>query len=75
MARRYSSEDAKKRILSVCVKMFIEKGYKDPKIADIMSEADVTGSTFHNIFPTKDSGFCALPSLCLITSSAWQASF
>ena len=55
MARRYSSEDAKKRILSVCVKMFIEKGYKDSKIADIMSEADVTGSTFHNIFPTKDS--------------------
>lgn len=55
MARRYSSEDAKKRILSVCVKMFIEKGYKDSKMADIMSEADVTSSTFHNIFPTKDS--------------------
>lgn len=55
MARRYDKNDAKRRILSVCVRMFIEKGYHDSKMAEILKEADVTSSTFHNIFPSKDS--------------------
>lgn len=55
MARRYNKEDAKRRILSVCVKMFIEKGYHNSTMAEIMKEADVTSSSFHNIFPTKDA--------------------
>lgn len=54
MARRYNSEDSKKRILSACVKLFIEKGYHNTKIAEIMREADVTSSTFQNIFHAKD---------------------
>ena len=55
MARRYDKEDARRRILSVCVRMFIEKGYHNSKMAEIMKEADVTSSTFHNIFPSKDA--------------------
>lgn len=55
MARRYDKADARRRILSVCVRMFIEKGYHNSKMAEIMKEADVTSSTFHNIFPSKDA--------------------
>lgn len=55
MARRYNKEDAKRRILSACVKMFIEKGYNNSTMSEIMKEADVTSSSFHNIFPTKDA--------------------
>lgn len=54
MSRRYDSEDAKRRILSSCVRLFILKGYRETKLADVISEADVSSSTFHNIFHTKD---------------------
>ena len=54
ITRRYDSADARRRILSVCVRLFIEKGYRESKMAEILQEADVTSSTFHNIFRTKD---------------------
>ncbi len=54
MARRYNSEDSKRRILSACVKLFIEKGYHNTTLSQILREADVTNSTFQNIFHTKD---------------------
>lgn len=54
MVRRYSSEESKRRILSACVKMFIEKGYHNTTLSEILSEANVTNSTFQNIFHTKD---------------------
>lgn len=54
MARRYDSEDAKRRILSSCVRLFILKGYHETRVADVLREADVSSSTFHNIFHTKD---------------------
>ena len=54
MARRYDKEDSKRRILSACVKLFIEKGYHNTTLAEILREADVTSSTFQNIFRTKD---------------------
>ena len=54
MARRYDSEDSRRRILSACVKLFIEKGYHETKMAEILKAADVTNSTFYNIFRTKD---------------------
>ena len=53
MARRYSSEDSKRRILSTCVKLFIEQGYHNTTLSQILHEADVTNSTFQNIFRTK----------------------
>ena len=54
MPRRYDSEDAKRRILSSCVRLFILKGYRETTIADVMAEANVSSSSFRNIFGTKD---------------------
>ena len=54
MPRRYDSEDAKRRILSSCVRLFILKGYRETTLADVMAEADVSSSSFRNIFGTKD---------------------
>ena len=54
MPRRYDREDAKRRILSVCVKLFIERGYEKTTTAEILEKADVTNGTFYNIFSTKN---------------------
>ena len=54
MKRRYNSEDSKRRILSACVKLFIEKGYHNTSLAEVLKEADVSSSTFQNIFRSKD---------------------
>ena len=43
-------KDPKKRILTTCVKMFIEKGYKETTMMDIIKGANVSASTFQNIF-------------------------
>ena len=53
MARRYDSREAKRRILSACVKLFVERGYKETTMNDILSAADVSCGTFQNIFKTK----------------------
>ena len=45
---------AKKRILTVCVRLFLEKGYKKATLAEIIEKADVSYSTFQNIFRAKD---------------------
>ena len=52
--RRYDSEDAKRRILSSCVRLFLLKAYRETTMADVMAEADVSSSSFRNIFGTKD---------------------
>ena len=49
-----ASLPAKKRILTVCVKLFLEKGYKKTTLAEIIEKADVSYSTFQNIFRAKD---------------------
>lgn len=54
MVTRFEEKDPKKRILSVCVKMFIERGFKKTTMLDIIKEADVSAGTFQNIFKTKD---------------------
>ena len=41
MARRYDSKEAKRRILTACVRLFLEKGYTNTKVAEILKEADV----------------------------------
>ena len=51
---RKSSEDARKKILSVFVQLFIEKGYKETIMAEIVKTAGVSNSTFQNIFHSKD---------------------
>ena len=52
MARRYDSGDAKRRILTA-VRLFLEKGYTNTKVAEILKEADVSAGSFQNIFPYK----------------------
>ena len=54
MALRKGSIETKKRILSVCVRLFLEQGYHRTPISQIINEADVSASTFQNIFHTKD---------------------
>lgn len=54
LTRRYSSEESKHRILSACAKLFIEKGYSNTTVSEILKAADVTSSTFQNIFRSKD---------------------
>ena len=50
MARRYNSEEAKKRILAACARLFLEKGYTNTRVAEVLKAADVSASTFQNIF-------------------------
>lgn len=45
----------KKKILTVCVRLFLEQGYKDTTITQITEGAKVTRGSFQNLFPTKDS--------------------
>ena len=54
MAITSASLHAKKRILTVCVRLFLEKGYKRSTLAEIIKKADVSYSTFQNIFRAKD---------------------
>lgn len=45
----------KKKILSVCVRLFLEQGYKETSITQIVDEAGVARGSFQNLFPTKDA--------------------
>jgi len=49
LAKRSSVIEAKNRILSACVKMFIEKGYKETTMLDIIREAGVSAGTFQKL--------------------------
>ena len=54
MARKYDSEETKQKILSSGVRLFIEKGYHETTMTEILHDAGVSGSSFHSIFHTKD---------------------
>lgn len=54
MALTSVSYPTKRRILTVCVKLFLEKGYKKTTLAEILQKADVSSSSFQNIFGAKD---------------------
>lgn len=54
MPRRYDSQSAKRRILTTCVRLFLEKGYTETRVAEILRGADVSASSFQNVFHTKD---------------------
>lgn len=60
MAITAASLAAKQRILSACVRLFLEKGYKRTTVAEILKAANVSASTFQNIFHTKDGVFIEL---------------
>lgn len=44
----------KERILSVCVKLFLEQGYKKTTVSDIVQKANVSNSSFQHFFRAKD---------------------
>ena len=54
MAITSASLPTKKRILAVCVKLFLEKGYKQTTLSEINEKASVSYSQFQNIFRAKD---------------------
>ena len=43
-----------KRILQVCIKLFLEKGYKNASTTQIQNDAMVSCSSFQNIFKNKE---------------------
>lgn len=55
MALRKDTMETKKRILSVCVRLFLQQGYHATAISQIAREADISVSSFQNIFRTKDA--------------------
>lgn len=53
MQRRKNGLETKKRILAVCVRLFLEQGYKNTTVAQIRREAKVSNSSFQNLFQAK----------------------
>ena len=45
----------RKKILTVCVRLFLEQGYKNTSITQMTEEAGITRGSFQNFFPTKDA--------------------
>lgn len=54
MATTKASLPAKKRILAVCIRLFLEQGYKKTTVSEIVTKAGVSNSSFQNIFRAKD---------------------
>ena len=40
--------------MAACARLFLEKGYTKTRMVDILREADVSSSSFQNIFGAKD---------------------
>ena len=47
--------ETKNKILTVCVHLFLEQGYKNTTITQITEEAGISRGSFQNFFPTKDA--------------------
>ena len=55
MFMRKDGIDTKNKILTVCVRLFLEQGYKNTTITQITEDAGISRGSFQNIFPTKDA--------------------
>ena len=51
---RRDSRETKRKILTVCVRLFLEQGYKNTSVSQIVDEAGVARGSYLNLFPTKD---------------------
>lgn len=51
---RRSSCETRKKILTACVRLFLEQGYKNTSVSQIVNEAGVARGSYLNLFPTKD---------------------
>ena len=54
MAVRSDGLQTEKRILQTCVRLFLENGYRQTTMLQILKEAQVSSSSFQNIFHSKD---------------------
>ena len=54
MAVRSDGLQTEKRILRACVRLFLENGYHQTTMAQILREAQVSSSSFQNLFRSKD---------------------
>ena len=54
MAIRSDGLLTKKRILQSCVKLFLENGYHQTTMQQILKDAQVSASSFQNLFQSKD---------------------
>ena len=54
MAIRSDGLQTKKRILQACVRLFLENGYRQTTMQQILKEAQVSSSSFQNLFRSKD---------------------
>jgi AcrR family transcriptional regulator len=45
----------KQKILTVCVRLFLEQGYRETTVSQIVDEAGVARGSYLNLFPTKDT--------------------
>ncbi|MDO4487091.1 MAG: TetR/AcrR family transcriptional regulator [Bacillota bacterium] len=54
MKRKRDIVMTEKRILQVCIRLFLEKGYKDASTTQIQNDAKVSCSSFQNIFKNKE---------------------
>ena len=54
MYLRRDSSETKRKILTVCVRLFLEQGYKNTSVSQIVDEAGVARGSYLNLFPTKE---------------------
>ena len=54
MSTRKEVIETRKRILSVCVRLFLEQGYKRTSVSQIVEESGVARGSYQNFFHTKD---------------------
>ena len=55
ISTRKDGIETKKKILTVCVQLFLEQGYKQTTISQIVKKAGVARGSFQNLFSTKDA--------------------
>ena len=54
LAKRSDGFQTQKRILQTCVRLFLENGYRQTTTTQILQEAQVSSSSFQNLFRCKD---------------------
>lgn len=54
MAVRSDGLQTEKRVLATCVRLFLENGYRKTTMLQIIKEAQVSSSSFQNLFGSKD---------------------
>ncbi|MDY0395878.1 TetR/AcrR family transcriptional regulator [Virgibacillus halophilus] len=52
--------EKKKRVIDVALELFIEKGFAQTSIQDIIQAAEISKGTFYNYFPSKNECLIAI---------------